>query len=160
MNNNDWEEKKKEAMKNRIPSLFEKKDSEHNDDKSDESQDEKISSDKNELERKEHEKFDDYIKRLQAEYKYDPRPDVKEDSQLWEQVLKTAEKIDKKAYWVLHGFRCGGAKLKTENGGEFTMVARTGKNHLWQSREEYMRDRKKWLILLRNPISQIFNSVK
>lgn len=146
-------------MKNKIPSLFEEKDSEHNDDKSDEDQDEKISSDKNELERKDNESFNNYIDRLRAKYKYAPRPDLKENSQLWKQVLKTAEKIDKKAYYILHGFRCGGAKLKTIN-DEITMVPRTGENYLWQSREEYMKDRKKWLMPLRESISEIFNLVE
>ncbi|MCF8001701.1 MAG: hypothetical protein K9K76_07600 [Halanaerobiales bacterium] len=150
MNNNNWEEKKKEVMKNKIPSFFEENKVKNEENESDKEE---------KLERKDEESFEDYIKRLQTEYKYDPRPDLKEDSQLWQKVLKTAEKIDKKAYYILHGFRCGGAKLKTEN-GEITMISRTGRKHLWQSKKEYMKDRKKWLIPLRKSISEIFNSVE
>lgn len=52
------------------------------------------------------------------EAQVDPRPDLVEDSHLWVQVLGAAYKVgaDKgKAqplYGLLHGLRCGGAKLK------------------------------------------------
>ena len=150
--NNDWQEKKKKLMREKNPSLFADNDEDKN--KTQESK----SNSKNKLERKDDESFDDYITRIRSEYQYDPRPDLKEDSQLWEKILKIAEGIDEKAYHILHGFRCGGAKLEIKN-GKINMKPRIGKNHLWQSQMEYNKDRKEWLMPLRESIGEIFNTV-
>ena len=122
MDNNDWKKKKEEIMKDRIPSLFVDKNEEKKDKES-------KSSTKNEFERKDDESFDDYIKRIRSIYKYDPRPDLIEDSQLWKKILKIAEITDEKAYHILHGFRCGGAKLEIKN-NKVNMKPRIGENHL------------------------------
>lgn len=50
----------------------------------------------------------------------DPRPDIEEDHQLWDAVLRAAwarGRGDNPIYGLLHGLRCGGARLtKKENG--------------------------------------------
>ena len=150
--NNDWQEKKKKLMREKNPSLFADNDEDKN--KTQESK----SNSENNFERKDDESFDDYIKRVRLIYKYDPRPDLKEDSQLWEKILKIAEGIDEKTYHILHGFRCGGAKLEIKN-DKVNMKPRIGKNHLWQSQEEYNKDRKQWLMPLRESISEIFGAI-
>ena len=148
--NNDWQEKKKKLMREKNPSLFADNDEEKNK--------ENKSTSENEFDRKDDESFDDYIKRIRSIYKYDPRPDLIEDSQLWKKILKIAEITDEKAYHILHGFRCGGAKLEIKN-GKVNMKPRIGEDHLWQSQEEYNKDRKEWLMPLRESIGEIFNTV-
>ena len=155
MDNNDWKKKKEEIMKDRIPSLFKEKDSKQN---SAENADENSYSNKDNFERKDDEAFDDYITRIRSEYQYDPRPDLTEDSQLWKKILKIAEITDEKAYHILHGFRCGGAKLEIKN-NKVNMKPRIGEDYLWQSQEEYNKDRKEWLMPLRESIGEIFNTV-
>ena len=39
------------------------------------------------------------------------------------------------------------------------MKPRIGENHLWQSQKEYNKNRKKWLMPLRESISEIFNTL-
>ena len=150
MDNNDWKKKKEEIMKDRIPSLFV--------DKNEEKNKENKSTSENEFERKDDESFANYIKRVRSKYQYEPRPDLKEDFQSWEKILKIAEVIDEKAYHILHGFRCGGAKLEIKN-NKVNMKPRIGEDYLWQSQEEYNKDRKEWLMPLRESIGEIFNTV-
>ena len=160
MDNNDWQEKKKELKENKLSSSFEEKESEQseqNDNKN--AEEEKINSNEDKVEIKDDESFEDYITRIRSKYKYDPRPDLEEDSQLWKKILKLAEGIDKKAYHILHGFRCGGAKLEIKN-DKVNMKPRIGKNHLWQSQEEYNKDRKQWLMPLKDSISEIFDALE
>jgi hypothetical protein len=147
--NNNWEEKKKEIMESRIPSQSKKQDH----DKSQESK----SSNENDFERKDDEPFNNYIKRIRSKYMYDPRPDLKEDSRLWEKVLKKAETKDNRVYFILHGFRCGGAKLEIKD-DKVNMKPRIGENYLWQSRKEYNKDRNQWLMPLKVSISEIFDA--
>ena len=83
---------------------------------------------------------------------------LKEDSQLWGKILKIAEVIDEKAYYILHGFRCGGAKLDIKK-GKVNMKPRIGEKHLWRSQKEYNKDRKQWLMPLKESISEIFGAM-
>ena len=46
-----------------------------------------------------------------SEYRYDPRPDLSDDSFLWRQLLRLAEKHYPEVYSPLHGFRCRGSKI-------------------------------------------------
>jgi len=151
---NNWQEKKKELMREKNPSLFADNDNDEDKNKTQESK----SNSKNNFERKDDESFDDYINRIRSQYQYDPRPDLTEDSQLWEKILKIAEARDEKAYNILHGFRCGGAKLEVKN-NKVIMQPRIGENHLWQSQQEYNKDRKEWLMPLRESIGEIFDSL-
>jgi len=46
----------------------------------------------------------------------DPRPDIKEDTLLWQLVLGCVQLYkDKQIYGNLHGFRCGGSTLCIKN---------------------------------------------
>lgn len=42
----------------------------------------------------------------------DPRPDLEADSALWTKLLRRAQKIDPMLAGTLHGFRCGGLRIK------------------------------------------------
>lgn len=50
---------------------------------------------------------------LSKKNRFDPRPDLKQDANLWRAVLRTAHKLDRKVYGVLHGIRCLGGRLVT-----------------------------------------------
>lgn len=73
-----------------------------------------------------------------------PRKDLEDDYKLWQTMFQEAD-YHSKAYTILHGFRCGGAKLVWDD-EQLKMKPRTGKGALWDSKEEYMKDRKKWLM--------------
>lgn len=52
----------------------------------------------------------------------DPRPDLTEDHEDWVAVLAIAWHKDKRVHGLLHGLRCGGARLerlRSRTGGEF-----------------------------------------
>ena len=155
-------------MEEKIPSLFEDNDNnkeevgENNEgDKTNKGESDNELESENEtaqFERKEDENFDEFLNRIRSQYKYDPRPDLTEDSQLWEKVLRNAATKDNKVYSILHGFRCGGAKLEIKN-NKVNMKPRIGEKYLWQSQDEYDKDRKEWLMPLRESISEIFDAV-
>lgn len=44
-------------------------------------------------------------------FRYDPRPDLTKDHDLWKKVLFAAERFNQNLYGVLHGLRCGGCIL-------------------------------------------------
>lgn len=44
----------------------------------------------------------------------DPRPDLAEDHHAWVATLTFAKEKDAKLWGLLHGLRCGGARLKTQ----------------------------------------------
>lgn len=73
-----------------------------------------------------------------------PRPDLKEDYDLWRTLFQETD-YNSKAYTILHGFRCGGAKLMWDD-ERLRMKPRTGENALWDSKEEYKEDRDRWLM--------------
>ena len=148
MDNKNWNNRKKEIMK-------EKTSSSNTDDNHLPKEASKNCSTEINLNRKEDEEFTEYMARIRKYYKHDPRPDLKEDSHLWEIVLDIAERNYTEAYRILHGFRCGGARLK-QGAHTIKMEARIGSDHLWQSKKEYMADRKRWLIPKRKILSEIF----
>ena len=46
------------------------------------------------------------------DWKYDPRPDLKDDHKYWAAVLRLAEKMNDEIYYVLAGVRCMGNRLE------------------------------------------------
>lgn len=42
----------------------------------------------------------------------DPRPELKEDAFIWKELLDRLYKINASLYYVFHGLRCAGSKLK------------------------------------------------
>ena len=94
--------------------------------------------------------------------RFNPRPDLKEDEYIWNMVLKTAIKLDNETYNVLHGFRCGGAKLIYDaNNPKFKlqMKPRYGRDNYWSSKEEWAVYKKHWLMPHLDNITKIFSLV-
>ena len=107
------------------------------------------------------EKFDldNYLNELRLKNKYDPRKDIEEDSKLWIKVLKEAEKVDRQIYGNLHGCRCGGARLKIEE-GQLKLIPAIGPDQFWKSKEEWDRDRKEFLLPYTGDIKEIFENTQ
>ncbi|ACL69109.1 hypothetical protein [Halothermothrix orenii] len=103
--------------------------------------------------------FNKYIEELREQNRYDPRPDLSEDSELWQTVLKEAEKQDKQVYSNLHGCRCGGARLKTEK-GQLKLIPAIGPDQFWKNKEEWDQDRKEFLLPYASDIKEIFIKVQ
>jgi len=77
----------------------------------------------------------------------DPRPDLEEDSELWTRFLLLAELFhSSQLAGILHGFRCAGTRIKRGRKGYVLRpdIDPSGKT-AWKSREDYERDRDKWL---------------
>ena len=58
------------------------------------------------------EDFDDYLHREREKNKHDPRPDIEPDHYIWLFLLRTAEKVDRMTYGLLHGLRCAGCRIQ------------------------------------------------
>ena len=75
----------------------------------------------------------------------DPRPDLERDSNLWELFISITYLADEQLAYILHGFRCGGARLLKSNNG-YVMRPEFNHNSLWDNQVEYEQDRKKFLM--------------
>lgn len=78
----------------------------------------------------------------------DPRPDLAEDSELWLWLLVEADTISGKLFEVLHGFRCGGARIRQNTAGAYVIrpeLDPTGEISIWRTRRDYEKERDIWL---------------
>jgi hypothetical protein len=104
-------------------------------------------------------KFEEYLNKLVEKHKYDPRPDLKKDSKLWQVVLKTAERVNKQIYSNLHSFRIAGARLKVKD-GKLKLIPTIGQNKYWKTKADYQKDRKEYLLPYTEEIKEIFKEVE
>lgn len=80
-----------------------------------------------------------------------PRKDLKGDYKLW-QVLFQESDYKSPAYPILHGFRCGGAKLEWDKNRQILVMrprygnGGPGDGAKWTGKKEYQEDRQKWLL--------------
>lgn len=84
----------------------------------------------------------------------DPRPDLQDDSDLWEAVLEVAKR-DPDLYGLLHGLRCGGAALARRDNGSLKLDY----NPLLDG---WQKDRllAEWLVPNQNKIAAVFKAAK
>jgi len=76
----------------------------------------------------------------------DPRPDLKEDSALWDRFLKFANMEDENLAGTLHGFRCMGTRIKIgRNGYVLRPDVDPSGDKAWETKEQYEEARDKWL---------------
>lgn len=73
----------------------------------------------------------------------DPRPDLAADSRLWTRFLELATEKDRHLAGTLHGFRCQGTRLRRGKNG-YVLRPEVGPQ-AWSSRQEYERERDRWL---------------
>jgi len=79
---------------------------------------------------------------------HDPRPDLAYDTVEWTQLLSIARHMNRMAGGVLHGFRCGGARLNRTGYGYQMQpdIDPTGRLAKWRNMDEYQTDRHQWLV--------------
>ena len=102
--------------------------------------------------------LDNYLNELRQKNKYDPRPDLEEDHELWQLVLKEAEKIDRQVYGNLHGFRCAGCQLEIKD-NQLTLIPGQALKNYYQDKNKWQQDRQEYLLPYVKEIKQIFLTV-
>ena len=95
-----------------------------------------------------------FIQEKREENKFDPRQDLKEDSDLWKLFLKTAYNEDTKVYEIMHGYRCLGTRLKVEDGNVLIDQKRTIKE------SDAFKNKKAWQRGLSKHIKPIKDDLK
>ena len=94
-------------------------------------------------------------------YTIDPRPDLAEDSEKWTKLLQLAmNKHGEELAGILHGFRCGGTRLKRGRNGYVLRpdVDPTG-TLAWPSMEEYEAMRDKYLTPCREEVTKLLKEL-
>lgn len=90
----------------------------------------------------------------------DPRPDLRQDSILWAQLLASALDINTNLYSALHYLRCRGTGIRrfpSGNLGLYPYIDPTG-NDAWSSQTEYDRE-KRILDPMRDDLIQLLRKV-
>lgn len=85
----------------------------------------------------------------------DPRKDLP-DTELWGNFLMIAMIIDEQLAYILHGFRCAGARLIRTNNG-YVLRPEFNKNALWNNQAEYDSDKKQYLVKYADKIIDCLN---
>jgi len=93
----------------------------------------------------------------------DPRPDIKADHEDWVDMLQNCLvwaglKDGKKLWGVLHGLRCGGARIQRVK-GELGYKLLPG-NEDWKQEAEWQRIRKEHLDPVRDDLVELFKFTK
>jgi len=91
----------------------------------------------------------------QIHLRLDPRPDLAEDHRDWMAVLAVAELEDPKLYGLLHGLRCGGARLELRRSARGQHYRIDYKPLLGTWDEQELRSR--WLEPRRHQIKQVLD---
>lgn len=94
-------------------------------------------------------------------YTVDPRPDMAEDSVIWSKLLQLAmDKHGEELAGILHGFRCGGTRIKRGRNGYVLRpdVDPTG-TVAWPSIEEYEEMRDKYLASWREEVTALLKGL-
>ncbi|MFW5962026.1 MAG: hypothetical protein ACOCQR_00240 [bacterium] len=89
--------------------------------------------------------------------KYEPRPELKEDTLLWQCILKKAYNKNSKLYLTLYWLRTGGAKLTyNEEKKKIRIQARYGTKFQWKNKEEWRQDFKSWIYPRKKEMGLLF----
>ena len=91
----------------------------------------------------------------QIHLRLDPRPDLAEDHRDWMAVLAVAETEDLRLHGLLHGLRCGGARLELRDGakGPYYRIDYKPLLEVWDEQEL----RETWLEPHRRQIKQVLD---
>lgn len=79
---------------------------------------------------------------------------------MWKKVLRTAEKVNKEVYNILHGFRCCGVKLVLKDDNTIKMKPLLNKKSNWKSMKDYKIKKKNWLMPYAEDIKKIFKLIE
>ncbi len=86
----------------------------------------------------------------------DPRKDLTADTELWTRLLMFAMLVDEQLAYILHGFRCAGARLLKNNSG-YIMRPEFNQNSLWSNQDEYEQDKRQYLVGFTDKIIECLN---
>jgi len=100
---------------------------------------------------KDQEVYNQYCNKLSEIAKFEPRPDLKEDTDYWRKVLRKTKKYDNEIYNLLHFLRCSGVRIKEKNG---RLNITPGKEF-----DEWEKYRKEYLMPIKNIIKDLLNEV-
>ena len=91
----------------------------------------------------------------------DPRPDLEADSNLWTKLLRRAQKVDPILAGTLHGFRCGGLRIKRGRTGYLLRPDFDPTRNLatWKDQEEYEHDKLMHLFQYRAEIKELMSGL-
>ena len=78
----------------------------------------------------------------------DPRPELEQDSNLWELFISVSYLMDEQLAYILHG-------LKSNSG--YIMRPEFNKDSLWDNQAEYDNDKKQYLIRCTDKIIECLN---
>jgi 2-keto-3-deoxy-galactonokinase len=104
------------------------------------------------------EELEEYLQQEREKNRYDPRPDLSDDTELWQAVLEEAKKQDRQVYSNLHGFRCVGCRLQLEN-EQLKLLPGAAIGQHWKNKKEWKQDRREYLIPFKDTISAVFKAV-
>lgn len=88
-------------------------------------------------------------------HRYDPRPDIAHDHQLWKLLLTEAEKVDRQLFGNLHGFRCIGAELQVSD-NKLKLISKTD---FFNSNGDWQEYRKEFLFPFKDEITALFDDI-
>jgi len=88
----------------------------------------------------------------------DPRPDLKEDSQLWGQLLALAVEMDEPLAEALFAIRWAGSRLVVIN-GHYAIRPQMGPG-CWLKKEDYEDVRDIWLTLHKEQVAELLHRLK
>ncbi|MBS3969648.1 MAG: hypothetical protein KGZ94_05980 [Clostridia bacterium] len=108
-----------------------------------------------------HEPSQEPAQEQEARIYIDPRQDLEADSVLWTKLLRRAGKLDLMLAGTLHGFRCGGLRIKRGRTGyllrpDFDPI---GNLAIWKDQEEYEHDKLMHLFQYRAEIKELMSSM-
>jgi len=93
--------------------------------------------------------YNEYCRKLSEIGKFEPRPDLKKDTEYWQNLLKKAYNLDNQVYNLLHFLRCSGTQLKDDNGSLRMVPAEDFK--------EWNKYRKEYLLPIKDIIKDLLN---
>ena len=85
----------------------------------------------------------------------DPRPDL-HDTEMWTNFLTIALIVDEQLAYILHGFRCAGARLLKNKAG-YVMRPEFNSNSLWDNQADYDKDKQQYLVSYTDKIVYLLN---
>ncbi len=88
----------------------------------------------------------------------DPRPDLREDSRLWEQLLALAVEMDELLAEALFAIRWGGSRLVVIN-GHYAIRPQIGPG-CWLKKEDYEDVRDIWLAPKKEQVAELIRRLK
>lgn len=96
----------------------------------------------------------------------DPRPDINEGLDVWDNLLEESLKVDREMTYVLHGMRIMGCKVVEANSIDGLKIEPVlySKKSLWKGKDHYKQYCDRWLVKYKDKMKELLvkksNSIK